>query len=80
MIKLFKNLTKKEWLFVGISLLFIIAQVWLDLKLPDYMSEITMLVQIEGSTMSEILTAGGKMLTCALGSLVGSVIVAALAA
>lgn len=80
MIKLFKNLTKKEWLFVGISLVFIIAQVWLDLKLPDYMSEITMLVQIEGSTMSEILTAGGKMLTCALGSLVGSVIVAALAA
>lgn len=80
MIKLFKNLTKKEWLFVGISFVFIIAQVWLDLKLPDYMSEITMLVQTEGSTMIEILTAGGKMLTCALGSLVGSVIVAVLAA
>ena len=80
MIKLFKNLTKKEWSFIGISLVFIIAQVWLDLKLPDYMSEITMLVQTEGSTMAEILTAGGKMLLCALGSLVGSVIVAALAA
>ena len=80
MLKLFKNLTRKEWLFVGISLIFIIAQVWLDLKLPDYMSEITMLVQTDGSTMGEILTAGAKMLACALGSLIGSVIVAALAA
>ena len=80
MLKLFKNLTRKEWLFVGISLIFIITQVWLDLKLPDYMSEITMLVQTDGSTMGEILTAGAKMLACALGSLIGSVIVAALAA
>ncbi|WP_455716353.1 ABC transporter ATP-binding protein [Anaerosporobacter sp.] len=80
MIKLLKNLTKKEWIFIGISLVFIVAQVWLDLKLPDYMSTITTLVQTEGSTMSEILKAGGKMLACALGSLAGSVIVAAFAA
>lgn len=80
MIKLLKNLTKKEWLFVGISLVFIVAQVWLDLKLPDYMSTITMLIQTEGSTMSEILSAGGKMLACAFGSLAGSIVVAAFAA
>lgn len=80
MLKLLKYLTKKEWCFAGISLVFIVAQVWLDLKLPDYMNTITMLVQTDGSTMSEILTAGGKMLACALGSLAGSIIVAVLAA
>lgn len=80
MIKIFKNLTKKEWLFAFASLIFIVAQVWLDLKLPDYMSEITVLVQTEGSEMSEILTAGGKMLLCALGSLISSVIVSIFAA
>ena len=53
----------------------IVFQVWLDLKLPDYMSEITQLVQTEGNTMAEILTAGGKMLLCAFGSLAAAVIV-----
>lgn len=80
MLKLFKNLSRKDWLFAGISLVFIVAQVWLDLKIPDFMSEITMLVQTDGSTMGEILTAGGKMLICALGSLATSVIVAVFAA
>lgn len=80
MLKIFKNFRKKEWLMVFISLFFIVSQVWLDLKLPDYMSEITMLVQTEGSEMSDILTAGGKMLLCAFGSLAASVVVAAFAA
>ncbi|MEN6470013.1 MAG: ABC transporter ATP-binding protein [Clostridiaceae bacterium] len=80
MLKILKHLTKKEWMFVGVSLVFIVAQVWLDLKLPDYMSTITMLVQTDGSAMSEILSAGGKMLACALGSLAASVAVAVLAA
>jgi len=80
MIKLFKNLSKKEVLLAGVSLLFIVVQVWLDLKLPDYMSEITTLVQTEGSTMNEILSSGGMMLLCALGSLVASVIVSVFAA
>ena len=62
MIKIFKHLRTKEWCFVIISVLFIVAQVWLDLRLPEYMTEITTLVQTEGSQMSEILTAGGKML------------------
>lgn len=75
MIKILKFLTKKDWLFILCSFVFVIAQVYLDLKLPDYMSEITMLVQMPGSEMSEILKSGGYMLLCALGSLVASFIV-----
>jgi ATP-binding cassette subfamily B protein len=80
MLKLFKNLTKKEWLLAGVSLIFIVGQVWMDLTMPDYMSEITRLVQTSGSTMSEILIAGGKMLAFALGSLICSIITAICAA
>lgn len=69
MLKIFKYLQKRDWLYTAISLAFIVAQVWLDLKLPDYMSEITKLVQTQGSQMSQILVAGGYMLLCALGSL-----------
>ena len=80
MLKIFKNFKGKEWLLLSVSVVFIVLQVWLDLRLPDYMSDITRLVQTQGSEMSEILTAGGWMLLCALGSLIASVIVAALAA
>ncbi len=80
MLKIFKNFKGKEWLLLSISVVFIVLQVWLDLRLPDYMSDITRLVQTQGSEMSEILTTGGWMLLCALGSLIASVIVAALAA
>lgn len=80
MIKLFKNLRKQEWGLVALALVFIIAQVWLDLTLPDYMADITRMVQTDGSTMNEILTAGGKMLLCALGSLVSAVLTAICAA
>ncbi len=75
MLKIFKYLKPKDWLIVLISLVFIVAQVWLDLKLPDYMSDITKLVQTPGSEMSEIWKAGGYMLLCALGSLVATIIV-----
>ena len=80
MIKLLKNFGKKEWILVLVCLALIIGQVWLDLKLPDYMSEITVLVQTEGSQMSEILKNGGYMLACALGSLLSSIIVGYIAA
>lgn len=80
MIKILKYLKAKEWTFVTVSLLFIISQVWLDLKLPDYMNTITRLVQTGSGSMSEILTAGGWMLLCALGSLAASIIVAGFAA
>lgn len=80
MLKLMKNLEPKEWFLFGISLMFIIAQVWLDLELPDYMSDITRLIQTPGSEMSEIITAGAWMLLCALGSLATSIVVAGIAA
>lgn len=80
MIRIFRHLRTKEWCFVILSVLFIVAQVWLDLRLPEYMTEITALVQTEGSEMAEIYSAGGKMLLCALGSLITSVVVGFFAA
>ena len=80
MAKILKFLKAKEWRLTGIILVFILAQVWLDLKLPDYMSTITQLVQTEGSSINEILNAGVWMLLCALGSLAASFAVAGLAA
>lgn len=75
MLKIFKYLKKKELSMITLSIMFIVAQVWLDLRLPDYMSEITKLVQTEGSKMADIWIAGGKMLLCALGSVLMSVAV-----
>lgn len=80
MFKLFKNLEKKDRCFILMALVFIVAQVWLDLKLPDYMSEITVLVETPDSSMQDILIAGGKMLACAFGSLISGISVAVLAA
>ena len=74
MFKLLKNFTKREWFLTICILILVVFQVWLDLKLPDYMSEITKLVQTEGSEMSEILKNGAYMLGCALGSLIAAVI------
>ena len=79
MLKLLKDFTKKDYLIIFIIILLIIFQVWLDLRLPDYMSQITVLVQSEGSQMSEILEQGGYMLLCAGGSLVSAIIVGYLA-
>jgi ATP-binding cassette subfamily B protein len=80
MFKLFKCFNKKDYGLFLLSFILIFIQVWLDLKMPDYMSKITVLVQTEGSEMKDILTNGGWMLLCAFGSLVSSVIVGYLAA
>lgn len=80
MAKIFRYITRRQKCYVGISLIFIIFQVWLDLKLPDYMSGITMLVQTEGSSMTDILIQGGYMLLCALGSMASSIVVGYFAA
>lgn len=80
MLKILKSFTKKEMLLIVIAIAFIVASVWFDLSIPDYMSEITVLVQTAGSEMSEILTAGGKMLLLALGSLLSTVITSVCAA
>jgi len=80
MIKVLKLINKKQRLYVGISIVFIVVQVWLDLKLPDYMSNITTLVETSGSKMSDILVQGGYMLLCALGSMAAAMVVGYLAA
>ena len=74
MLKLFKNLSKKEIIYMIISSLLIIFQVALELKMPDYMSQITILVQTEGANFSDILINGAYMLLCALGSLLSAVV------
>ena len=75
MLKLMKNLGKKEYFLAFISVILIVVQVWLELKMPDYMAAITQLVKTEGSAISEILKNGGYMLLCALGSLCSAVFV-----
>ena len=80
MLKLLGKFTKKEWLLAALSVAFVVVQVWLSLTIPDYMREITMLIQTPGSEMPEILSAGGMMLACALGSLAASVVTAVCAA
>ena len=70
MFKLIKNFEKKDWFVVFISIFLIFGQVWLELKMPDYMSQITVLVQTEGSKISEIVKNGLYMILCAFGSLV----------
>ena len=67
MLRLLKKLEKKDWLLILLSTALIVFQVWLDLKLPDYMSQITQLVQTEGSGVADILVEGSKMLLYALG-------------
>lgn len=75
MIKLLKNLRKKDWLYALVCAALIVFQVWLELKMPDYMSNITQLVQTEGASMHDILREGGYMLLCAFGSLVSAGVV-----
>ncbi len=79
MFKLFKNFNKKDIGMIIISIVLIVFQVWLDLKLPDYMSQITRLVQTDGAGFSDILIHGGYMLLCAFGSLISAVVVGFLA-
>ena len=80
MLKIFKYLKRNEWLLVLVSIVFIVTQVWLDLKLPDYMAEITTLIQTEGTGTSELVVPGLYMLLCAIGSMVAAIIVGFFAA
>lgn len=75
MLKLFKNLNKRDYIYVFISAGLIVFQVWLELKMPDYMSNITQLVQTRGASINDILREGSYMLLCAFGSLVSAFIV-----
>ena len=75
MLKLLKNLNKKDWGLIILSFILIIGQVWLELKMPDYMSKITVLVQTEGSNFKDILKNGAFMMLCAIGSIISAIIV-----
>ena len=75
MLKLLKNLNKRDYIYVFISAGLIVFQVWLELKMPDYMSNITQLVQTRGASINDILREGSYMLLCAFGSLVSAFIV-----
>lgn len=75
LLKLFKYLKAKEWLFFVFSLVFVCVQVVLDLMIPDYMSQITTLIETPGSAIGDVWSAGGMMLLCALGSLIASITV-----
>ncbi len=76
MLRIFKNFRKQEVVLALFSVVFVVAQVWLELKLPDYMREITSLITTQDSAMHDILIAGGKMLLCAFGSLLVTILVA----
>lgn len=79
MIKLFKNFNKKDILVIITCIFIMIFQVWIELRLPEYMSEITRLIETEGSTMKEILKSGGLMLLCAFGSAITTICIGYLA-
>ncbi|MCD8021899.1 MAG: ABC transporter ATP-binding protein, partial [Lachnospiraceae bacterium] len=69
MIKILKHMKAKEWILFGFGMIFVFAQVWLDLKIPDYMSDITVLVKSEEGDIGKLLAMGGMMMLCAVGSL-----------
>lgn len=75
MLKLLKNLNKRDWFYVLISAILIVFQVWLELRIPDYMSNVTQLVQTKGAAINDILREGSYMLLCAFGSLISAFIV-----
>ena len=75
MLKVFRYLKRQEWFFVFFSVIFIVIQVWLDLKLPDYMAKITKLIQLQGTSLSDLKGPAVSMLFCAIGSMTAAVIV-----
>ncbi|REK56585.1 MAG: multidrug ABC transporter ATP-binding protein [Thermobacillus sp.] len=80
MLRIFRYLRRTEWLYLAIAVVFIVASVWLDLKLPGYMSKVTVLVQSEGSNMGEIVLNGAYMLLCAIGGMACAMVVGYFAA
>lgn len=73
MLKLIKYFDRKDWVKIILCVILTVGSVWLELKMPDYMSEVTKLVQTEGSKMKDILINGSYMLICAFGGLLFAV-------
>ena len=74
MLKLLRNMGRREWTMAAVCTIFILGQIYFDLSLPDYMSSLTVLIKTPGSTMGDILFTGGQMLGCTLASAVLSVL------
>ncbi|MGN0186007.1 MAG: ABC transporter ATP-binding protein [Aristaeellaceae bacterium] len=74
MIKLMKRMRRKEWGMAGLCALLVLGQIYFDLRLPDYMSNLTVLVKTPGSTVADVLSTGVEMLLCTLASALLSVI------
>ncbi len=74
MLKLFKNMRRREVLMAALCALLVLGQVYFDLTLPDYMTDLTALIKTQGSRTADILSVGGKMLLCALASAVLAVV------
>ena len=75
MLKILKKFNKKDIIVILCCIAIIIFQVWIELRLPEYMSTITRLIQTTDSNMSDILKQGGHMLLCAFGSMVSAIII-----
>ena len=80
MFKVLKKMKWQDWCFAILCVAFILMQVWLDMTMPQYMNEITVLIETPGSAMADVWKAGGMMLLCSLGSVAASVITAIFAA
>ncbi len=74
--KMLKELKAKDWIVIVLVFILTCTQIWLDLKIPEYMSGITMLVQTDGSAISEIILSGVYMLLCSFGGLLIAIIIA----
>ena len=68
MINIFRRLTAKEWGMIALSTVFICLAVWMDLKTPEYLSDITTLLAKDGTKVSDIMDPGSKMLLFSFGS------------
>lgn len=76
MLKILKKMKWQDWCYALICVAFIVVQVWLDMTMPEYMRQITTLIETPGSEMAEVWKSGAMMLLCSLGSVAASIITA----
>lgn len=80
MLKIFKRLTVKEWLMMLLSVVFVCIEVWANLKVPDYMSSITKLLQNSSTKVADVMDPGWRMIGFSLLGFASAVVVGFIAA
>ncbi|MCK9350456.1 MAG: ABC transporter ATP-binding protein [Clostridiaceae bacterium] len=80
MIKILKYMRRRDWVLTFIAIFFTILRVYFELKIPEYMKQVTELVMTEGATLNSILTTGQGMLLAALGNFLVMIVVVVLSA